>query len=404
MASSTRSTLLLTCALSLLSASGCKSKGQTAAVETARSASRVSSLPGVDEALLNELRTIGKTCQAAADGQAASGETQYRCTDSGNWKLISDFLRGKRDRAGAVHTLAVALEDTDSGVRALGASLLRSAFGSHWGRDRSPSKVEPRAARALLENVLKQPRAAAKQLVPAAVNAAMLAGESALLHEKLARAEHRELKPAAYPHLMTMGRLTAFDTIKQLTSDQDTDLALAALEAPLNMSHWNETEQVAICEWARGLLDDKRTEIATRAGLVIANCWGGMLDELLDRAERRVGAKDFEPTALGPPIKVCAPERDARPKRPTQAQCERVRKLLFTVADSAAFDEKSRVSAIGAMPLAWPDERSEKLLKRLQKDPNPQVASAARQNVEAIALVRSEQPSSTPSAVTTGPR
>lgn len=254
-------------ALLLLACTSCsKDKSASEPASSAAASAKSPTLPGVDQALLSELQTIGKTCQKSP------GEDRFRCPGARNWKLIGDFMGKRRDRAAAVGALAVALADREPGVRGLAVSVLHSAFGGSWGRDTAPGTVPREAARALLDNVLGQPAATVQQAVPAAVNAAMLAGQAEPLYAALAKPEHAALRTSAYPYLMTLGRLEAFPKVQQLVKDSEPRLAEAAAEAPINMDAWTEAEKNAIwpdeasAKMLKRLKGDANAVVARQAG------------------------------------------------------------------------------------------------------------------------------------------
>lgn len=387
-------------ALLLLACTSCskdKSASEPASSAAASASAKSPALPGVDQALLSELQTIGKTCQKSP------GEDRFRCPGAQNWKLIGDFMGKRRDRAAAVGALAVALADPEPGVRGLAVSVLHSAFGGSWGRDTAPGTVPPEAARALLDNVLGQPAATVQQAVPAAVNAAMLAGQGEPLYAALAKPEHAALRTSAYPYLMTLGRLEAFPKIQQLVKDSEPRLAEAAAEAPINMDAWTEAEKNAICAWSDGLLSDPRHGVGLKASLLLSHCSGARLEKLLAWADELAVAGKLDATAQGPLIAMCGGAQRPKTLTATPAQCARSRKLLVGVAESKQGDASARAQAVTWIAQIWPDEASAKMLKRLKGDADAVVARQAGDSLkrldEAAAQLSSAQlsSSSTPS-------
>jgi HEAT repeat protein len=306
----------------------------------------------------------------------------------------------RRDRAAAVGALAVALAEPEPGVRGLAVSVLHSAFGGSWGRDAAPGVVPPEAARALLDNVLKQAEATVQQAVPAAVNAAMLTGQAEPLYGALAKPEHAALRASAYPYLMTMGRLRAFPKVQELVKESEPSLAEAAAEAPINMDAWTEAEQKAICDWSDGLLSDQRPGVAAKASLLLSHCSGAKLDRLLARADELAAAGKLDATAQGPLIAMCGGAQRPKTLTATSAQCARSRKLLVSVAESKQADASARAQAVTWFAQIWPDEASAKLLKRLKGDANAVVARQAGDSLKRLdeaAALQSAQMSSTSS-------
>jgi hypothetical protein len=380
--------------------SGCQGKSATRGEGPAATSASARPKVGADDALVTELKTIGKTCRRAP------GEDRFKCPNAQNWKLIADFMGKRRERGSAVSALASTLLDPEAGVRGLTASVLHSAFGGAWGRDTAPGAVSPEAARALLDSVLQQPAATAQQTIPAAVNAAMLAGQGESLYAELARPERAALRVHAYPYLMTMGRLRAFPKVQQLVKDADPKLAEATADAPLNMDAWTETEQQAICEWADGLLSDPRSELAAKASLLLAHCSGGRLDKMLTRAGELAAGGKLDQSAQGPLIAMCGGAQRPPKLAATPEQCKRARGLLVDVAQSTQTDAAARAYAVTWIATIWPDQESTRLLKRLQQDQSAEVARQARDSSRRLAEASAQQATaerSTSSAAATTP-
>jgi hypothetical protein len=365
--------------LLLLAGSGCRNESRSQLEPAASASVAPAAQIGVDAALVAELRTIGRGCQKAP------GEDRFKCPNAQNWKLIGDFMSGRRDRAAAVGALATTLVDAEPGVRGLTLSVLHSAFGGAWGRDAAPGVVAPQAARALLEGVFGEFASASRQAIPAAVNAAMLTGQDKLLDAQLAKPQHAALRSAAYPYLMTMGRLRAFSMVQKLVKESEANDAAAAAEAPLNMDAWSDAEQKEICGWSDGLLSDARPEIAQKAVLLLAHCSGERLDKLLARAGALAASNQLDGAAQGPLIAMCGGAQRPHTLAATSEQCERARRLLVRVAESPQADAAARAYAVTWVAQIWPDQASARFLKRLERDANAEVARQARDSSKRLA-------------------
>lgn len=322
----------------------------SAPVSSAAEATKQSSpLPAPDPKLMETLQTMAKTCRAVP------GEARVNCGQGAQWQLVGAFIGDKQARdSAAVATLALGLTDPDPGMSGLSATLLRSAFGAPWGKVKTPPKIEAAAADALLAAVLAQQPGIAKQTMAAAVNAAMLAGRAEHLYAELDRPEHAALREAAYPYVLTFGRLAQLPKVEQLVKDPALPVALAALEAPLYMTGWTEAEAKPICDFAQGLLADARPPVSKQAALVLASCSGPWIDALLQYSEKVLASKALEIKDLPPLAGVCKGNDPGKPERVTEKQCGRARKLLDSVAKSsqvdAAISKEARKLADAASP------------------------------------------------------
>jgi hypothetical protein len=358
---------------------GCQAKSSTAsgAAPRASGSAQVTATASVGDPLVNELTTLGKTCK--------SGEEHLQCPGGANWKLIADFHAARRERSAAVAALATALADADPGVRGLAASVLHSGLGGSWGSVKNPAPVDAHAAKRLVESTFKLPPKLAEEVVPAAVNAALLGGQAELLYAELAKPEHAALRLSAYPYLMTVGRLQAFAKVQELVKATNVAEAAAAAEAPLNMGFWTEPERQSICEWSEGLLAEPRVEVALPAGQVLAtNCSGKWLDSLLERSDALADAAKLDVAAQKPLVAMCSAAPRADAAKPSDAQCQHARELLVRVAGSKRAELAARQQAMKGLAKLWPDQQSAQLLKRLQQDANADVARGAREASKAL--------------------
>jgi hypothetical protein len=370
--------IVATIALSLL---GCQKSGKSSAPSASVSASAAAApalKPGVDAALLGELTNLTKTCKI--DEKAGSVD----CPQNEQRKLTSDFVSNQRSRPKAVATFAAALGDPNVQLRAMAANVLHGAFRSPWGPDAKAGSVSADDAKALLDAALALPKAEARQAMPAAVHASMLAGTAPALYEALDKSKESDLAPIAYRYLMTHGRLDAFPKVQELVKNTNTGIALAALESPRNMLNWTTAEQAAICPWAEPFLGDQRPAIAAKAGTVLSGCSGEFIDKLLDNGEAAVKAKTFTGSQLTAFRDLCAPRANKQQEGASEQQCARTRKLLEGVVENKALDEATRVTALSALSYQWPDDKALKLAQKLAKGPDKNLAEQAKRTAERL--------------------
>jgi hypothetical protein len=374
--------------------SGCKSKsasGGAASAGVAASAAPTPPIPpNVDADLYKELFHIASACKVD-DKQAL-----VVCQQGEQRKLSSDFMTSKRARPKAVGTLAVALNDKNPGVSTVAANLLYSAFRTSWG-EVPAGAVPAKDADDLLTSVLALQKSQARQALPAAVHAEMLAGRADNLYAAIAKISDPPLRAVAVRHLMTHGRLDAFPKVQEFVKDDNPGLAMAALESPQNMQNWTEAEQAKICPWAGELLTDSRPAIVSKASSLIGSCGGVFVDKLLEAREKTLKGGTFASADLSGLRDLCSAGRRRRPNPPTDAQCARSRKLLEKVVDTKSLDEQLRNSAFTALAYQFPDAETLKLAKRLEKGTAGPLAETARRTIQ-----RQEQKDAKPGASGSG--
>ena len=360
-----------------VSLSACQQKKKTATVATSASA-QPALAPNVDADLLKQLTDISRTCKVDA------AEGNLTCPQGENRRLVSEFVANQRSRVTAVATLAHALSDPNPALQTTAANLLNGAFRSPWVSEVKVGSLPAGDAKALLAAALKAPKTLARQAVPGAVNAAQLAGLGNELYTALDNADSSEIRPLGYRYVMTHGRLAAFDKVQQLAKDANSAVAFAALEAPRNMSGWDEKEKAAICPWALELLKDPRPNVGTRAAGLLSSCSGEFVDRLLDRGEQALKDGKFNAGELGPFRDLCSAANLRQAGSATEKQCERNRDLLCDVVAGKKLDSQTRSMALVSLAYQWPDDKTLKLAKSLEKDADKSLAEHASRTVKRI--------------------
>lgn len=362
----------------VVSFSACQKKKKGPAPAASSSAKPAALPANVDAALLKELTDISRTCKVEAV------EGNVTCAQGENRRLISEFVANQRSRPAAVATLAHALSDANPALSTTAANLLNGAFRAPWGNDVKAGSIPAADAKALLAAALKAPKPLARQAVPGAVNAAQLAGLGNDVYAALDKADQSELRPLGYRYVMTHGRLGAFGKVQQLAKDANAAVAFAALEAPRNMYGWDEAEKAAICPWALELLKDPRPNVATRAAGLLSSCSGIFVDQLLDRGELALKDGKFNAGELGPFRDLCSAANLRQTGSATDKQCERNRDLLVDVVAAKKLDSQTRSMALVSLAYQWPDDKTLKLAKSLEKDADKSLADHASRTVKRI--------------------
>lgn len=329
----------------------------------------------IDSQLAERLKSIAHECKVDTTTSSVA------CENGEDRRLVSEFISNRRSKVKSLETFVAALESDDANERAVASSVLYESMRANLGSEVGPGSVTERQARGLVDQLKKLPKAQARQVAPAAVHAAVLAGDEAHLYEVLD--SDSTLAAAAYRYLMVHGRLNAFGKIQELASHTNTALALAALEAPRNMQTWSPKDRASICPWAEKLLADKRPMIGSRAAGLLARCSGNFVDILLDDGEASVRAGTFTMSKLAAHRDLCSPSR-RRKGEVTDAQCQRNRALLTSVVKDSKAESKMRAQALAAIAHQWPDEESLKLATSLEKSQPRELSSEAAKTAERL--------------------
>lgn len=363
-------TVIVTVSLELLSLAGCRQKKEPGPAPSA-SAKVAAPAPDVDAQLWQRLTDIGQKCKV--DPLEAS----VTCPQGENRRLISEFVANQRPRSGAIATLAGALADPNPALQTAAANVLNGAFRAPWGSDAKVGSVQAADAKRLLAAALKAPKQVARQALPGAVHAGFLAGAGNDVYAALDQADETELRPLGYRYVMTHGRLGAFGKVQQLAKASNVAVAFAALEAPRNMYGWSDAEKAAICPWGLELLQDPRPNVAARAAGLLSSCSGDFVDKLLERGEKTLQEGKFNTAELAPLRDVCSAANVRQASGPTEKQCQRNRELLGDVVAAKKLDPQLRGQALVALAYQWPDDKTLKLAKSLQKNADSALAEQA---------------------------
>jgi hypothetical protein len=332
----------------------------------------------VDAQLWGELAALPQACKV--DEQRGT----VTCTQGEQRKLISSFSSNQRSRIQALPTIIAALESKKPPLQTVTANLLYSAFRASLGPEAKAGDVKPQEANELLAATIALPKALSRQALPAAVHAAMLAGQSDALYAALEKLDDPQLRAVAVRNFMVYGRLSALKKVQELAKDDASHLSPAALESPQNMLNWSTEEQAAICPWATSLLSDTRPLIASKAASLLGNCSGEFIDKLLESGEHALAENKFTSAQLGGYRDLCSPNRRGRQSTATEQQCARCRKLLEKVAEAKGVDQQTRGMALGSLAYQWPDDKTAQLSKRLEKSSDAALVEIAKRTSQRL--------------------
>lgn len=329
----------------------------------------------VDQQLAAQLKHIASSCNV----EPASGAVT--CENGEDRRLTSEFISNKRSKVKSLETFAAALESKDAKELAVAASVLYESMRANLGAEVAKGSVSEEQARGLVDRLKELPKAQARQVAPAAVHAAVLAGDEDHLYQVLD--SDSSLAAAAYRYLMVHGRLGSFAKVQELAQSANAALALAALEAPRNMQTWSAKDRATICPWAEKLLPEKRPMVSARAAGLLARCSGSSVDLLLDDGEAAVKDGTFTLSKLAAYRDVCSASR-RRKGEITDAQCLRNRVLLTSVVKNAKADSRTRAQALTAVAYQWPDDETLQLAASLEKGQPRELTSIAAKTSERL--------------------
>lgn len=352
---------------------GCRARSTASRAGPAASAATTTAVSDVRSELYKELIHIAAVCEV----ETKQGFVD--CKQGEQRKLASEFATNKRSRSKSVMTLANALREKAAGVPTVAANLLySSAFRSAWGPEAKAGSVSATDADALLSAVLELPAAQARQSMPAAVHAEMLAGRADSLHAAVAKITDPPLLAAAVRHLASYGRLSAFAELQRYAQHKEPQVALAALESLFDMRDWTDTEQARICPWAGEMLGDERPDVAARAAALVGRCGGALVDQLLETREHSVQRGTFTVEGLEGLRDLCSAARRGEARAPSGPQCDRARKLLSALVETERIDEQVRALAFTSLAYQFPDANTIALAQRLSSGPPGPLVDAAR--------------------------
>jgi hypothetical protein len=337
------------------------------------SASVAAVAPPSDSALLAQLQGLAKDC--SLDTASPPAPPAVNCKGGEKQRLTGEFVSNRRSKIAALDTFVVALSSADAKLQAVAASLLYDAFRSNLGTDANIGAVTPAQARRLLALLPKLPKALARQVAPAATHAGVLANDLEHLYQVLDA--DPTLGAAGYRYLMMHGRLNVFDKVKKLADDARAPVALAALEAPRNMTAWSEKDRAAICPWAQPLLASPTPMVRSKAVGLLSRCAGPYVDSLLTESEKHLTEHTLDRSHIAAHRDLCSAHR-RRSGGATDEQCARNRKFLESATKDDKLETSVRTMALHAIAYQWPDAAALSLAKTLTKSQHADLAHAAK--------------------------
>jgi hypothetical protein len=377
---------------SCLTALGCGKRGEPKADPPVASAARAPVDSRIDSGLIDVLKQMARDCEVNVQ------DANVLCHHDEDQKLVSEFVADQRSQIWALPTMTAALKDADPKLQTVAADVLYLAFRVKLGRDARPGSVSADDARSLVDTVVALPKPQSRQAIATAVHASMLARQGQQLYHTLDEPKNQPLATIGYRHLMTYGRLDAFEKVKQLSRDSNTALVLAALNNPENMLDWTDGERAQICPWSQDFLGNAHPAIAAKAGSILAHCGGEYVDALLSKMDRsHKGDAPLTRTDIASMRDLCTLALRGKPGGPSELQCTRDRKLLDRALESTDVEAAGRGQALEALAYDWPDEHSLKLARQYESNKDAVVADFARQTAERLSR-RMEKPA--PSAST----
>jgi hypothetical protein len=317
-----------------------------------------------------QLRAIVEGCQVDVKQGVISA-----CKADERQLLVRQINSGVIDRLAALNVLVGALEGNDPPLQAAAAKILEGTYRSSLGKLGRPGQIPPELSKRLLTAVLKLEGAKATQAVPAAVHAAIVTEQSAMLLKALEEHPNTDVRAAAYVHLLRYGGVQLLPEIERLAQAENPQVAAAAVEALRRMPNQTPTDQTRVCELAQSLAKDKRAPVVAKAVTILATCKGTYLDAAVAVIHSWARSGQLTNTLVRSLDQTCVERKGER--YGTSAQCARLRAELEQIAKDKKQDLAARSIALLSIGLQFPDARTRALCKKFTQDPSPRLAAAA---------------------------
>lgn len=359
--------LLVATGVALLLCLACAKGEQKAA--PAASASAGTGLPAeVEPKLLATLKDVATTCQVDVR------KSQVECQNPGLNALTEQIAQGARSQSRSLATVAFALAQSDEKLMTVAAEFLNLAFRVRVDeKDRQP--LSKATALSLISTVGKLPANQALHAAPAAVYAAFETGTESALYAAIDKHAYPRLASQAYRHLMAAGGMRAFGKVQEMLKSDQLDVATAGLDAPTLMREKTPEQRVQICDWYKGLIDDQRPVVATRASGYLMVCGPKYIEQLLVADEALLIHTTSTRFRLSHYTQMC--QGVVAASGPTPEQCARFKILLTAVINEVRFDPSTRAEAITLLVSNFTDKEVLALLKRYARDKQPLIARTA---------------------------
>lgn len=329
--------------------------------------------PQVDPALVAALETIGQKCEL--DPKRVSIKS---CPNDEHGKLRQSFL--ERDRAAALDSFSAVLSGDDARARIAAAALANALLGD-FGEAAEVSKA---AARRYLSALRELDEAEASRALRPGVHAAVLAGEREALYSMLDQRADKSMWATALRELAVHGRTDVLPKLEAVAAGNDTRQVAAALSAPRRMRAPTEAEKAAVCPWSAAFIGHEQRRVWEEAGHNAIWCGGEYIDQLLAQGEREVSEGRFDRSSYLVFRDVCFSPNLSRPKRGSDAQCERTYQLLRRVVDDERIDAKLRGLALFGIYYQRRDEASLALMKAYASSKVPELRERAREALASL--------------------
>lgn len=220
-----------------------------------------------------------------------------KCTVDPQYAMISNCPGGEDaavqaivDRDGAAKVLpdlANAFAGKDEKVALVAISYLYKVKDMLGDIFNKPSLVSGKTVDTLIKGLAQNKNYVSSYVSQITTVLATLQKKDAALFKVLDSHPQSVTRNDGYRWSMYQGRLRVFDRIKKAAKDRKSEyLADAALNAPEYMYNYTDKEKKAICEWAKGYLDEENPRYASYgARVLVLRCLGTYIDDVLAKAE-----------------------------------------------------------------------------------------------------------------------
>lgn len=334
----------------------------------------------VDPTVIAAVDTLMKDCPEKLSGFDQPDFT--KCKDPR--EVFRKFMYDKRfDSFETLVSLFVG--DNEDKSRLAGWALNTYTRSYIHDADKDKSKVRPEVVAALTAKITTLDPSQSYRAQNAMALVVMLNGILGKSDVAIATIKHfdpakdmrtRWAHTSGLPHVMTYGRMAAFDFVKEQAENSESTVMSGAFSAPRSMSSWTEEEEKTICTWAESKLGEEAKK--GHPAYILLNCKrekDKYRPMIVDEAKKRAAAGKLDTHMTQALRDVCytmpSKERDG------DAQCARVKTLLTLVLKDQKADAFVRTTALSSLSWVWPTPEHLKLAKEYMKHPDKKISKSA---------------------------
>lgn len=382
-----RAIALMAVGSAILSGTACKKKDapDTASGGPATSSSVTAAKAPValNQKLVSHVHEHAENCTVSVEaGQA------YSCKD-GITNDMSKYMREAKPTDFASTMIALVKDEKDPKVSAAAVALFAEQF-DYLGDDGKKKNATPEVVKDGLALFKEQKGNRGVRLAKVVTELATLAGQSDAAFAAAEQHGEKAARDNVYRSVLRYGRLAAFPKLEAVAKEKD-EHRRAALDAVTKMSKLADDERGKVCPWAQSYLSDADLGVASEAGQAMVYCKGEFVDALLGEAEKRLAAKHEDgKSQYRDPFATVMREpcfqfiKNITDKSGSEAQCDKVYAFLEKVTNDKTVDDKVRGLALWNIYYQRRDEKTLKLMRKYEKNPNKEISKRAGEAIKSL--------------------